>query len=40
MMNLLKIVLHGAKRLVEASHGLAAEPELRSAPRPGNASRS
>ena len=40
MMNLLKIVLHGARRVVEATHGLGTEPELRSAPRPGNASRS
>ena len=40
MMNLLKIVLHGARRVVEATHGLGAESELRYAPRPGNASRS
>ena len=40
MINLLKIVLNIAKWLVEATHGLGAEPELRAAPRPGNASRS
>ncbi len=40
MTNFLKIVLHSARWLVEATHGLGAEPELRFAPRPGNASRS
>ena len=40
IINLLKTVLQSARRLVEATQGLGAEPELRSAYPPSNASRS